>query len=91
MAFEEADKEYPYDPVNEGHADRFHGLDKLRAFREEGMRRSVYYAMTEKRDREPGKVPQPPLPAYRRPQPGPPPGSDQGEDETKERPPWWNR
>lgn len=85
MTFEEADKEYPYDPRNEGHADRFHGLDKLRAFKEEVMRRAVYYAMTEKRDRAPGKRVEPPLPAYRKPPPGPPPGSDQDDEETEER------
>lgn len=42
MTFEQATTAYPHDPAHDGHADRFQGLEKLRAFSDPKMHRNVY-------------------------------------------------
>lgn len=46
MTLEEALAAYPFDPRYRDRPDLFQGLEKLRAFEDEGMRRNVFLAMT---------------------------------------------
>lgn len=48
MTFDEADAAYPYDP--RANTEYLRGIEKMRGFKEPGMRRNVYDAMTMRRD-----------------------------------------